>query len=48
MIIKIEDKRIPLASELKPKVKADDLVFCLVFGALWLGMGAWIINSWLG
>ncbi len=47
MIIELEDKRIPLASELKPKINIDDLVFKVVFSGLWVAMTAWIISSYL-
>jgi len=48
MIIKLEDKRIPLAKDLKPKIKTVDLAFGLLMGGLWVAMPIWVIASWLG
>lgn len=38
MIIKIEDKRIPLDSELKQKVKFSELCLGLVIGSVWIAI----------
>lgn len=38
MIIELEDKRIPLGKELKPKVKFSELCLGLVIGSIWIAI----------